>query len=61
MSREKENWRQKVQEDIEIEGFHYALCHYDSYDWVPDQSFQELLKRYREVVRELEEYLGVQS
>jgi hypothetical protein len=49
----------KLLEDIECEGFHDAIHHYDDYSQIPDQKFQELYQQCLKASKELAEYLGV--
>lgn len=51
--------KQKMLEDIECEGFDYALNHYDDYSQVPDPIFQELYTQYINIRRQLQDHLGV--
>lgn len=37
---------EKLAEDIEYEGFDYALVHYDDYSGIPDSDFQEAYKNF---------------
>ena len=48
-----------VVEDIEYEGFDYALIHYSNYDDVHDEKFQELYQQFKKARKELAEYLRV--
>lgn len=53
------NTKQKLLEDIENEGFYYALVHYDDYSEIPDEKFQELYRLFLQVDKELHEHLGI--
>lgn len=53
------NSKEKLLEDIECEGFDYALNYYDDYSDIPDPIFQELYKQYLSVRKQLIEHIGV--
>lgn len=53
------NSKQKLIEDIECEGFFYALFHYDDYSEIPDPVFQQLYKQLLETAAALGAHLGV--
>ena len=55
------NSKQKLLEDIQYEGFDYALNYYDDYSEIPDPLFQELYKQYLDVRRKLINHLGVEE
>lgn len=55
------NTKKKLLEDIECEGFEYALVHYDDYSGIPDPMFQERYTAYLTARKELQEYLGVED
>jgi len=55
------NTKKKLLEDIECEGFEYALVHYDDYSEIPDQEFQKRYVAYLQARKELQEYLGVED
>lgn len=44
---------------IEQEGFDYAFAHYDDFDEVKSQEFQDLKNKYNAARKELVEFLGV--
>lgn len=48
-----------VIEDIEYEGFDYALIHYSDYSDVNDDKFQELYRQFKKARTDLAEYLRV--
>lgn len=50
-----------VVEDIEYEGFDYALIHYSNYDDVHDDKFQELYQQFKKARIALSEYLRVDA
>lgn len=62
MNRERtkanKSWRQVVISDFENEGLDYALESYDNYDWVDDQKFQDMIKRFKEARQEIVDYVG---
>ena len=49
----------KLLDDIECEGFDYALVGYDDYHDVPDPTFIELYDNYLNARRKLQKHLGV--
>ena len=49
----------KLLENIECEGFDYALVHYDTYDEIPSKEFQQLLKTFKEARQNLVDFLGL--
>jgi len=51
----------KLLEDIECEGFDYALVGYDDYSEIPDPHFQKLYRAYLTSRNELVKYLGVED
>lgn len=53
--------KKELLEDIEYEGFDYALNYYADYSQIPDEKFQLLYKQYLSVRKELMEYLGVKE
>lgn len=53
------NTKKQLLEDIEYEGFDYALNDYADYSGIPDPIFQELYKQYKESRSKLIEHLGV--
>ena len=55
------NTKQKLLEDIECEGFDYAVNHYDDYSDIPDPTLQKLLGEYYTARKALIEYLGVDA
>ena len=51
--------KKKLLQDIESEGFYYAICHYDDYSAIPDLVFQELYQNFLKANKELQAHLGV--
>ncbi len=51
----------KLLEDIDSEGFDYALVHYDDYSEIPDAQFQTLYKAYLEARENLGAHLGLRK
>ncbi len=51
----------KLLDDIECEGFDYALTGYDDYSDIPDEHFQELYKQYLKARSELVSFLGLEG
>lgn len=51
----------KLLEDIDCEGFSYAILHYDDYSAIPDEKFQELYRNYLAADKALREHLGVEA
>lgn len=51
----------KLIEDIESEGFDYALAHYDDYSEIPSQEFQTRYKAYLQARHELIVFLGIED
>lgn len=49
-----------VVDDIDSEGFDYALIYFDDYSDVRDEKFQELYKQYKESRNALSNYLGIE-
>lgn len=49
-----------VVDDIDSEGFDYALIYFDDYSDVQDEKFQELYKQYKESRNALSNYLGIE-
>lgn len=49
----------KLIEDIECEGFDYALVHYDDYSDIPNDDFQRLYRNYLSARDELVKFLGL--
>ncbi len=47
----------KLIEDIECEGFDYALAHYDDYSEIPDVHFQKLYKEFLFARKSMVDYL----
>lgn len=62
MNRERtkanKSWRQVVISDFENEGLDYALESYDNYDWVDDEKFQDMIKRFKEARQEIVDCVG---
>ena len=55
------NTKEKLLEDIDCEGFYYALVNYDDYSEIPDEKFQELYRLFLQVDKELHEHLGIRQ
>lgn len=53
--------KQELLEDIECEGFDYALNYYDDYHDVEDPIFIKLYDQYLQSRRELIDHLGVDA
>ena len=53
--------KQKLLEDIECEGFDYALTSYDDYSEIPDPIFQQLYKAFLESRAALVNHLGIEA
>ena len=51
--------KEKLLEDIENEGFAYAILHYDDYSNIPDEQFQELYRNYKAADKALRDHLGI--
>lgn len=51
----------KLIEDIECEGFDYALVHYDDYSEIPDTQFQSLYKAFLAARENLVNHLGLKG
>lgn len=49
----------KLLEDIECEGFDYALVNYDDYSGIPDPKFQKLYAAFLKARQNLIDHLGV--
>lgn len=49
----------KLIEDIECEGFDYALIHYDDYSAIPDPEFQKLYAAFLKSRQNLIDHLGI--
>ena len=49
----------RLMEDIESEGFDYALVHYDDYSDIPSDQFQQLYQGYLESRAKLIKFLGL--
>ena len=58
-SLKNKNWRHIVLDDIDQEGFDYALDGYENYKWVNDVRFQELKNKYLQAKEDLRNYIGV--
>ncbi len=58
-SPDNKSWRQLIQSDVDNEGFEYAFTGYDNYEWVDDDKFQDLRKRYIDAIQELKDYVGI--
>lgn len=55
------NRKEKLLEDIECEGFDYALNHYDDYHDVDDPIFIELYDEYLSSRKALVDHLGISA
>jgi hypothetical protein len=55
------NSKAKLLDDIEYEGFDYALVGYDDYSGVPDPIFQELYQAYLVARTQLKDHLGLKD
>ena len=49
---------ERINGNIEYEGFDYALVEYDSYKGAKDKKFHELLKKYKDARREISLYIS---
>lgn len=55
------NTKEKLLEDIEYEGFYYAMTGYDDYSDIPDEKFQELYQKFLQADAALKIHLGVSN
>lgn len=51
--------RECLLDDIENEGFDYALVYYRNYSFIKDEVFQEKYRAYLDARKDLENYIGV--
>jgi len=55
---EKEDW-ENIAYRMDAEGFHYCFINYSSFSEIKDAEFHSLRLKYKQVAKELEDYVNV--